>query len=56
LTIWRGDGSILVRQHPVRSGAFLDEAIRFSSRLSRNRLERQAATLRRLHGAMVGVG
>jgi hypothetical protein len=28
LTIWRGDGSILVRQHPVRSGAFLDEAIR----------------------------
>ena len=26
-----------MRQCPVRSGAFLDEAIRFSSRLSRNR-------------------
>lgn len=28
LTMLRGDGSILVRQHPVRSGTFLDEAIR----------------------------
>ena len=31
LTMWRGDGSILVRQCPVRSGAFLDEAIRSPS-------------------------
>jgi hypothetical protein len=32
----RADGSILMRQCPIRSGTFLDEAIRFSSRLSRD--------------------
>jgi putative SOS response-associated peptidase YedK len=40
LTFWRGYGSILVRQCPARSGAFLNEAIRFSSRLSRNTVAR----------------
>ena len=31
LTMRRADGSILMRQCPIRSGTFLGEAIRFSS-------------------------
>jgi len=38
LTMRRADGSILMRQCPISSGTFLDEAIRGASRLSRNTL------------------
>jgi hypothetical protein len=36
LTMRRADGSIPIRECPIRSGTSLDEAIRISSRLSRN--------------------
>ena len=45
LTMRRADGSILMRQCPIRSGTFLDEAIRASSRLSRNTLARGAPVI-----------